>query len=212
MSRWFRLYADAMRNPKVARLSDAEFRLWVKLLAVASENEGALPPLIDLNKVLNTRLDRLSKSLKGLVTGGLIDELSGGYEPHNWGKFQYKSDTSTARVTLHRQRKETLHETAPDTESDTDTERKKSNRAKSAAALFFEGRVIRLNEIDFRRWEKGYPLVSMTGALQSRDDWLADEADDATRKKWFISTSNHLANLQSKAEAAEREADRAPIC
>ena len=34
MSRWFRFYAEAMRNPKVARLSDKEFRLWVELLAV----------------------------------------------------------------------------------------------------------------------------------------------------------------------------------
>lgn len=32
MSRWFRFYADAVRNPKVARLSDQQFRLWVELL------------------------------------------------------------------------------------------------------------------------------------------------------------------------------------
>ncbi len=122
MSRWFRFYADAMRNPKVAKLSDAEFRLWVKLLAVASENDGSIPALDGLKSVLNTRIDRLSKALNSLVMSGLIDELSVGYEPHNWAKFQYKSDTSTARVTLHRKRKETLHETAPDTETDTETD------------------------------------------------------------------------------------------
>ena len=48
MSRWFRLYADAMRNPKVMRLSDFEFRLWVKLLAVASENDGHIPCAADV--------------------------------------------------------------------------------------------------------------------------------------------------------------------
>lgn len=91
-------------------------------------------------------------------------------------------------------------------------EKKTSNRADSAAPLFFEGRVIRLNELDYRRWEKGFPLLDLGAALQSRDDWLATEADEAARKKWFISTGNHLRNLQQQAAVAEREADRAPIC
>lgn len=211
MSRWFRFYSEALRNPKVLKLPDKEFRLWVRLLALAAENEGSIPSIGDLKHVLNMRLDHLSSALDRLISGGLIDALAAGYEPHNWGKFQYKSDSSTDRVTRHRA-KRNVSETAPDTDSDTETERKKSNRAESAAPMFFEGKVIRLNELDFRRWEKAYPLVSMTAALQARDDWLAVAADEATRRKWFISTSNHLANLQTKAEAAEREADRAPIC
>ena len=113
MSRWFRFYADAMRNPKVAALSDHDFRLWVELLALASENDGHIPPLESLKHVLKRRLDHLSRGLNGLIRALLIDALSDGYEPHNWSKFQYKSDTSTDRVHKFRE-KRNVSETPPE--------------------------------------------------------------------------------------------------
>lgn len=123
MSRWFRFYSDAMRNPKVARLTDYEFRLWVELLAVAAENEGAIPCADDLKHILKRRLDHLLRGLNGLITHGLMDALGCGYTPHNWNKFQYKSDTSTDRVHKHRE-KRNVSVTPPDTETDTETEKK----------------------------------------------------------------------------------------
>lgn len=119
MSRWFRFYAEAMRNPKVMRLADNDFRLWVRLLAVASENDGRLPPIADLKLLLSARLDRLAAGLQRLINAGLIDVAGPGYEPHNWEKFQYKSDTSTPRVTLHRA-KRNVTVTPPETEADTE--------------------------------------------------------------------------------------------
>lgn len=115
MTKWFRFYTDAMRNPKVARLSDREFRLWVRLLAIAAENDGAIPSPDDLKHVLNARLDHLLTGVEGLISIGLIDRKGNGYEPHNWSKFQYKSDTSTERVHKHRE-KRNVSETPPDTE------------------------------------------------------------------------------------------------
>lgn len=120
MSRWFRFYSDAMRNPKVARLTDKEFRLWVELLAVAAENGGSIPCLNDLKHLLKRRLDHLSTGVERLLSIGLIDRLEDGYEPHNWSKFQYKSDSSTERVHKHRA-KRNVSETPPDTEADTDS-------------------------------------------------------------------------------------------
>ncbi len=108
--KWFRFYADALRNPKVAALTDREFRLWVSLLSVASENDGNIPPLETLKHVLKTRLDHLSTGVERLLTLGLIDRLEAAYTPHHWDKFQYKSDTSTPRVTLHRAKGETAPE------------------------------------------------------------------------------------------------------
>ena len=118
MSRWFRFYADAIRNPKVAKLSDSDYRLWTELLAVAAENDGAIPCLDDLKSVLKRRLDHLSRGLDRLIRAGLIDPLGGCYEPHNWNKFQYKSDTSTPRVTLHRAKVVTPPETETETEEE----------------------------------------------------------------------------------------------
>ena len=84
-------------------------------------------------------------------------------------------------------------------------EKKEEVTAHGAAPLAFEGRVIRLTELDFRRWEKAFPLIDLGAALQSRDDWLAEEADEKLRAKWFIPTSNYLAGLQQKAAATERQ-------
>lgn len=119
MSRWFRSYADTHRNPKVAKLSDADFRLWHELLCVAAENDGIIPPAEDLKHLLKRRLDHLSSALKRLISGGLIDPLEDGYEPRNWNERQYKSDTSTERVQKHRA-KRNVSVTPPDTEADTE--------------------------------------------------------------------------------------------
>jgi hypothetical protein len=118
-SRWFRFYADAMRNPKVARLSDKQFRLWVQLLSVAAESDGKIPCIDDLKHVLNRRLDHLLTGVKELLSVGLIDSLGDGYEPHNWSKFQYKSDTSNDRVAKHRA-KRNVTVTPPETETESE--------------------------------------------------------------------------------------------
>jgi hypothetical protein len=121
MSRWFRFYSDAIRKPKVARLSDKDFRLWVELLTIASENDGLIPPLEDVKHLLNRRLDHLSSAVKRLISGSLIDSLEDGYEPHGWCKYQYKSDTSNERVKKHRE-KCNVTVTPPETETDTETD------------------------------------------------------------------------------------------
>ncbi len=118
MARWFRFYSDAIRNPKVAVLPDADFRLWVELMAVAAENDGAIPSYDALKHLLNRRIDRLQSGVMRLVIGGLIDPVGDAFEPHNWRKFQYKSDTSTDRVKRFRGVTRNGDETPPDTETD----------------------------------------------------------------------------------------------
>lgn len=124
--RWFRFYNDAMRHPKVAQLTDAQFRLWVEVLCVASENDGIIPPLDTLKTVLRRRLDHLKGAFKALLKAGLIDALSDGYAPHGWDKRQYKSDSSTERSRKHRENcnvAATPAATAPDTDTDTEAEK-----------------------------------------------------------------------------------------
>jgi hypothetical protein len=168
MSRWFRLYADAMRNPKVLKLSDKEFRLWVRLLALASENDGVLPAADEIKLMLNMRLDHLSSALDRLISVGLIDALDVGYCPHNWDKFQYKSDTSTPRVTKHRQ-KRNVSETPPDTDTDTEVPLSKDNgREPGSEAEFWSSAKAFLGPK-----AKGDP-----GAMIGK--WLRDHGKDLT--------------------------------
>ena len=63
--------------------------------------------------------------------------------------------------------------------------------------------MIKLRAADFDRWATSYSLIDLPALLQSRDDWLADEAPPEQRKKWFTSTSNWLASKQQLATAAK---------
>lgn len=202
MGRWFRFHTDAMRNPKVARLSDKEFRLWVELLSVASENDGAIPCLDDLKHLLKRRLDHLSTGVERLISMGLIDALADGYEPHGWAKHQYKSDTSTDRVKKFRE-KRNVSETPPDTETDTETD---TEEKKKKGAYAFSGSVIRLNAAGFETWRKAFANIDLTALLQNRDDWLSVQ-DDAVKAKWFQSTSSWLAKKNQEALAVEKKGD-----
>ncbi len=76
----------------------------------------------------------------------------------------------------------------------------------------FSGRVIKLLPDAYDRWSGSYPLLDLPALLQSRDDWLADEAPPEQRKKWFNSTSNWLATKQQQASAAkEAPADQRAV-
>ena len=165
--RWFRFYAKAMRDPKVLRLSDKDFRLWMNLLSIASDNDGALPCDEDLKLVLGIRLDHLKGGLERLIRGGLIDALEGGYEPHNWNKFQYKSDTSNERVKKYRE-KCNVTVTAPDTEADTELPLSKDNGAKPDS------------DKDFWANAKSYLGGSKSGALIGK--WCKDFGKAETAK------------------------------
>ncbi len=125
MSRWFRMYAEVLNDPKVQRLSGDDFKDWVNLLCLASQNDGRLPDLEDIAFALRRSPDGALTVLERCLNAGLIDRRSGGdsgwhYAPHGWDERQYKSDTSTERVKRFRQRSKTVSETPPDTDTDTD--------------------------------------------------------------------------------------------
>ena len=141
--RWFRFYADALNDPKVQRLSPGLYRLWTQLLCLACEDEnGALPSVKEIAFRVRLRSDRCQRYVSVLTEVGLLDASADGLIPHNWGKFQYKSDDVTARVKRFRN----VSETPPDTE--TETEKKQSSdpsdrvppAPEECRANFFRGR------------------------------------------------------------------------
>ncbi len=101
-SRWFRLYDDAINDPKVLRLPEASRWQWVAMLCVASKHDGTLPQLADIALLLRMPTRKAAATLARLREAGLVDETDKGLVPHNWEGRQYKSDTSTERVRKHR--------------------------------------------------------------------------------------------------------------
>lgn len=135
MSRWFRMYNEVLDDPKVQRLNGDDFKAWVNLLCLASRLDGALPPLEDIGFALRMDGKKAKAVVARLVSAGLLDEEEGRFRPHSWNDRQYQSDVSTGRVKQFRERKkiasrngdETFHETAPDTETDTEVTLAKAN-------------------------------------------------------------------------------------
>jgi len=137
---WLRLHADLIHNPKLARLTDSQFRFWVHLLCVGSQNNGNLPPEDEIAFILRKSAANTRALLESLRLHRLLDVSETGIKLHDWDQWQFQSDVSTERVQQFRKRKgnvsrngeETFqkqHETVPRaraTESETDTEQKQS--------------------------------------------------------------------------------------
>lgn len=193
MSRWFRFYSDAIRNPKVAALSDADYRMWTELLATAADNDGLIPSLEALKSLLRRRSDHLKAALERLIKAGLIDPFEDGYEPHNWRKFQYKSDSSTDRVKRFRNGKGNVSVTPPETETDTETEYTPLPPTKKRGGDYgFSGQIARLNRQDYDRLRRQFHAIpDFDAALGSFDGWLAGQTD-AKQRNWFGSLAPWL--------------------
>jgi hypothetical protein len=115
MSRWWRAYDEAVDDPKLIALSDAAHRAWFNLLCLSSANAGAVPSDKILKIKLRLSSKKLEKVLAELRQAGLLDTAEDGREiPHNWGKRQYQSDTSTPRVKRFREKQRNVSETPPD--------------------------------------------------------------------------------------------------
>lgn len=148
MAHWWRAYDEAADDPKLQRLSGEDFKAWFNLCCLTSANGGKLPPPTDIAFKLRMKPDKLTRVMETLRAAGLIEEDETGHRPHNWNGRQFKSDVSTERVKQHRERQRnvsspndetpnetkrnvdaTASETAPDTDSEaeTDSERKKES-------------------------------------------------------------------------------------
>ena len=95
---WLRLYECVLHDEKVQSLEGNMFKVWINILLATSANGGTVPELKKLAFVLRVSEKTASNSLARVREAGLIDEISGSLVPHNWDKWQYKSDNSTPRV------------------------------------------------------------------------------------------------------------------
>jgi hypothetical protein len=106
--RWFRFYSQALHDSKVQTLPADLFRVWVNLLCIANENadRGLLPDLGQIAYSLHVKEDKAAQYVEQLIRRGLISpDDRGSLRPHNWDKWQHKSDDVTDRVREHRRRK-----------------------------------------------------------------------------------------------------------
>lgn len=92
MTQWFRFYGDAINDPKVLKLPEVTRWRWVAVLSAASKHHGRIPNHDDLALMLRITAADAKSLLSTLEKANLIDRDTEGFTPHNWNKFQYKSD------------------------------------------------------------------------------------------------------------------------
>ena len=81
-------------------------------------------------------------------------------------------------------------------------EKKKDGADAPDDDLAFRGKVIRLTKSDYDDWRKAYARLDLDAELVARDAYLdSDKCPDDVRKRWFLSTSSHLANRNQTAKA-----------
>ena len=133
------------------------------------------------------RLERVKKAVQSATQSGTVLTIV------NWAKYQ-GDDTAS----------DTASDTAATQPRHTQEEGKEGKKEEDNDYRF-SGRVIKLRSGDFERWHVSFPALDLPALLQSRDDWLAEEAPPEQRKKWFTSTSNWLASKQQLTAAAAKE-------
>ena len=138
--RWFRFYAEALRDPKVRQLSDALFRTWIDILCLASEYGGEVP-VTDLQHRLPHRSNVTFDRVCALVDRGLLEYGGGLIIPHNWFGRQYRSDSSTQRVQRHRLRKNNRYRNVSREGHVTAPEKKKVSKKEREAVAEMEKRL-----------------------------------------------------------------------
>lgn len=147
-SRWWRAYDAALENPKVQRLSDKLFRTWFNVLCIACRNGGVIPPNADAAFLLRLSDAETRARLNALCDAGLLDVFDNVMKPHDWDEMQFQSDVSSPRVKRFRERhrnvSETPDETAPYTETETDTDRTSLRSVEPAAKKPIAKRATRL--------------------------------------------------------------------
>lgn len=104
---WFRFYDEALTDPKMAQLSNAEWGYWTKLLCFANQQNprgeiyyGEKNFSTFSEKVLNISRKSSGKFLEKFEDLGLIhfDEDNECLVITNWHKRQFPSDDVTART------------------------------------------------------------------------------------------------------------------
>jgi hypothetical protein len=167
---WVRLEGTFAGNPKIAELTDAEFRVWVRLLCYCGE---AKDPTVD-RRTQREVSGLFARRVTRFYSLGLLDAVGEGFEVHDWLKYQPKDMTNADRQARFRARRSvTPTVTKPVTDIGTP----------SRAGAFVPSRTEELRQEDL-----GLPAVRSETTLPVKNElgiarllaFVGDSRDEAT--------------------------------
>ena len=90
---WLRVDDGFASHPKIAQLSNAEFRVWMRTLCYCARYQD---PTID--QVAISEVPGLTPAVVMKFSGlGLVDPMGNGLEIHDWERYQPKDATGAER-------------------------------------------------------------------------------------------------------------------
>jgi len=148
MRYWIKLYTEIMRDPKMGRLTDRQFRTCINLFTLAgtTDDDGKLPPLEDIAWHLRSDEASLLADLEALARVNIVEQVDDTWIVRKWAERQAKAPSDqperiAQRVRNHRERKRnesvtTLQPgvTTPETDTDTETDTDKKREVAAGAA------------------------------------------------------------------------------
>ena len=124
---WFRLQDGILDDSKIQNLPADVFKDWINILCLAKRHDGFIPAIKDVSFAFRVSESSAAEKLEELKKHGLFEDTKKGIMPHNWLKYQYKSDISKKRVKRFRKRRETVSRNAPEqNRTETDIGKKES--------------------------------------------------------------------------------------
>jgi len=123
MSYWIKLYTEILRDPKMGRLTDRQYRTCISLFLVAGDCglDGDLPSINDLSWLLHTDPEDLIGDMNALQGVGILtlDGMTDIWSVTHWQKRQAKPPSDdpervAERVSAHRKRAKECRVSPPD--------------------------------------------------------------------------------------------------
>jgi Mn-dependent DtxR family transcriptional regulator len=207
MSRWFRVYDDAINDPKILKLPEATRWHWIAMLCIASKNDGVIPATDDVAISLRVKPAAAAAIIAGLKNAGLLDLVDGRFVPHNWDGRQFKSDVSNERVKRHRERKRNVTEAVTVTPPEAETEQKQS---RTDARSDLQKRVGDFRQAIVKAFEAANsPTMIETSRAELwltqgyQEDICLAVISEIVRKRPSITTLNYFDNAIKEAHASK---------
>ncbi len=224
-----------MADPKLP--GAAKFAAYFMLDHLNTKTERCDPSLIGLAEQMGMSERSVVTGIEELIEQGYFERISrggGGVTTKYracWkrlkqtaviGEKRLKQSVKKTEVSRKKRLKQASHETGNRNREETGKENppsEDSNLAPPEAAekptparkkYAFTGKIVRLTQADFDQWEKSFRHIDLRGALQSRDDWLAELPKNDRRRSssgWYRPTSNWLASRNEQAATQVRHDD-----
>ena len=195
-NQWFRLYNEALNNPKVQRLSGDHFKAWINILCVTSQCDGRDVTRDDLSFHLRMSHSEIDVIVDVLVDANLlVDNVD--VMPYNWDERQYKSDSSAERTRVYREKKKqksdgkrdvTVTPVVTPPETETDTEQKEKAKPK-----FIKPTVDQVREYMEERGNHDYGQADRYFDHNEAKGWVVGRSTTKV-KDWKASVRTWLSN------------------